>query len=284
LRLLCGWYWARAVPSEATFSRAFAEFAASELPSRMHEAVIVATHKDRLVGHVARDATAIEAREKPEKCKAAKRCRKKVKPQKGEPGWETVRRLERQQSMTLTEMLADLPRACTVGVKPDAKGHKNAWTGYKLHIDTADGDIPVTALLTAASLHDSQAAIPLATITSRRLVYLYDLMDPSYAAPEIDAACRALGHIPIVPDQCRRDKALKAEMAAESKARRRINFQTAEQVRYRERTAAERVNARLKDEFGGRFVRVRGHAKVMCHLMFGILALAVDQLMRLAAG
>jgi hypothetical protein len=28
-------------------------------------------------------------------------------------------------------------------------------------------------------------------------------------------------------------------------------------------------------------VRVRGHAKVMCHLMFGVLALTADQLMRL---
>ena len=31
------------------------------------------------------------------------------------------------------------------------------------------------------------------------------------------------------------------------------------------------MNARLKDEFGGRVIRVRRHAKVMCHLMFGIL-------------
>ena len=46
--------------------------------------------------------------------------------------------------------------------------------------------------------------------------------------------------------------------------------------------AAERsVNGRLKDEFGGRYVRVRGHAKVYCHLMFEVLALAVDQLMQL---
>jgi len=37
----------------------------------------------------------------------------------------------------------------------------------------------------------------------------------------------------------------------------------------------------LKDEFGGRHLRVRGHAKVMCHLMFGILALTADQLMRM---
>ncbi len=52
-------------------------------------------------------------------------------------------------------------------------------------------------------------------------------------------------------------------------------------VIYDFRTMAERINARLKDEFGGRFVRVRGAVKVKCHLMFGILALTVDQLIRL---
>lgn len=36
----------------------------------------------------------------------------------------------------------------------------------------------------------------------------------------------------------------------------------------------------LKDEFNGRMVRVKGHAKVMSHLMFGIVALTVDQLMK----
>lgn len=43
----------------------------------------------------------------------------------------------------------------------------------------------------------------------------------------------------------------------------------------------ERVNRRLKDDFGGRLGRVRGHAQVLCHLMFGIVALTVDHLMRL---
>ena len=46
---------------------------------------------------------------------------------------------------------------------------------------------------------------------------------------------------------------------------------------------AERVNARLKDEFGARFVRVRGAVKVKCHLMFGVLVLAVDQNLRVCA-
>jgi nitrate/nitrite transporter NarK len=45
------------------------------------------------------------------------------------------------------------------------------------------------------------------------------------------------------------------------------------------------VYSRLKDEFGGRWVRVRGWAKVMTHLMFGILALTADQIQRwLATG
>jgi len=53
-------------------------------------------------------------------------------------------------------------------------------------------------------------------------------------------------------------------------------------VRYNERTAVSGKRA-LEDEFGGRMVRVRGNAKVMCHLMFGIVALAADQILRLIA-
>ncbi len=44
-------------------------------------------------------------------------------------------------------------------------------------------------------------------------------------------------------------------------------------------TMAERVNARLKDE-SPQLLRVRGALKVKCHLMFGIVALAVDQIIR----
>jgi len=40
-------------------------------------------------------------------------------------------------------------------------------------------------------------------------------------------------------------------------------------------------NGRLKDDFGGRHIRVKGNAKVMSHLMFGVLALTADQLLRL---
>jgi len=83
LRRLCGWERQSAVPSEATFSRAFAEFARSELPARVHEALIEQHAKPRLVGHISRDATAISAREKAaKKVKAAK--------SKGEPDATTT--------------------------------------------------------------------------------------------------------------------------------------------------------------------------------------------------
>ena len=110
---------------------------------------------------------------------------------------------------------------------------------------------------------------------------LYDLMDSAYDAPQIREHSCALGHVPIIDINTRRNTALKEELKAESQRRQRIHFESPEDVRYHERSVVERVNGRLKDEFGGRMVRVRGHAKVMCHLMFGMLALTVDQLLRL---
>ena len=65
-------------------------------------------------------------------------------------------------------------------------------------------------------------------------------------------------------------------------AQAHANYREAGAARYRERTTVERVFGRLKDEFGGRHLRVRGHGKVACHLMFGVLALTVDQLLRMA--
>jgi hypothetical protein len=56
----------------------------------------------------------------------------------------------------------------------------------------------------------------------------------------------------------------------------------ADALRYNGRTVAEHTNGRLKEEFGGRHVKVRGHKKVKLHLMFGIIALFADQLLRLA--
>jgi hypothetical protein len=290
LRRLCGWESRREIPHESQFSRAFASFADSQLPQRLHAALIASTQKDRLVGHISRDSTEIEAREKPRSMPVeaapvhsdSKPQRKRGRPKKGEqPAPPEPTRIERQAKMTLAEILDELPKDCNVGAKNNSKGYKETWIGYKLHIDAADGQIPISCILTSASLHDSQAAIPLALMTAQQVISLYDLMDSAYDAAVIHEYSRGLGHIPLIDVHPRRDAALKEELQAEQKRSKLLNFNYAEDVHYRERTTVERVNARLKDEFGGRMIRVRGHAKVMCHLMFGIVALTADQILRL---
>jgi hypothetical protein len=315
LRRLCGWRSARHVPHEATFSRAFDEFARMELPQFVHEALIRETQKERLIGHIARDATAIEARERFPETRAQREARLKARkakikqqrqaaraaarqaaaaagrsyprsgrspgPEKRFPGGKRPRRLpagtrlERQRSMSLPAMLEELPRQCDWGTKKNSQGAEQHWRGYKLHLDVADGQIPISAVLTSASLHDSQVAIPLATMTTQRVTYLYELMDSAYDADHIHQQSHSLGHVPIIdPHPRRRQSQPFSPIAAPQ-------LSWAQQNRYKERTMSERVNARLKDEFGGRNLRVRGPAKVMTHLMFGILALTVDQILRI---
>lgn len=88
-------------------------------------------------------------------------------------------------------------------------------------------------------------------------------------------------HVAIIDTNPRRDAEKKAELKREPLARRSSGQIMPQAWRNRERSTVERVNRRLKNEFGGRHVRVRLHAKVLCRLMFGIVALTVDQLMRL---
>ena len=296
LLCLCGWNEFRQVPHEATFSRAFAEFAASELPQRLHEALIRNTHRDRLVGHITRDATAITARERfPFPDAPAKKLprRKRGRPRKGDRGLPT-KRLARQRRQNLADMVAELPKNCNLGAKKASNGHLHYWRGYKLPLDVADGQIPISCLLTSASLHDSQVAIPLATMTVQRVVSLYDVMDSAYDAHEIHAHSRALGHVPLIapntatvpiPHLTDRNTLRGGDRRRKLPTRRerkRPPLDPAEEKRYQIRTMSERVNARLKDEFGASRIRVRGPQKIMAHLMFGVLALTVDQLLRLS--
>ena len=285
LRRICGFENKRQIPSESTFSRAFEEFAKSQLPQRVHEILIKKAYKEDIILHVSNDSTAIEAREKPktqqkkrsdDKAKKKKRGRPKKGGRKSEP---KLTRLDKQLSMTLPEMLEDLPKECNIGCKKNSRGFIEKWTGYKFHISTADGGVPLSGILTSASIHDSQVAIPLMVLTSQCSTNLYDLYDAAYDDKQIEDYSKALNHVPIIDRNPRRNAELKKALETEAKACKVLHWKMPEKLRYNERTAAERTNARLKDEFGGRNVRVKGNAKVMCHLMFGLLALTVDQLM-----
>jgi DDE family transposase/transposase-like protein DUF772 len=295
LHQFCGWRSPLAIPHESKFSRAFAEFAAGELPQQLHAAVIEATQRPRLIGHIARDSTAIPARERVpeelmEKKRAAKKEKKKAK--RGKPkhpkgaftrgkARERGTRLKQQREQKLSTMLASLPQQCDIGAKKNSNGHEQYWRGYKLHLDVADGQLPISAVLTSASVHDSQVAIPLMTLTSQRVDYLYELMDSAYDAEHIHGQSRQLNHVPIIAIHGRRGTKKPSQMPKVFPTTPTPELTWAEQDRYKTRTMSERVNARLKDEFGANHLRVRGAAKAMAHLMFGVLALTVDQWLRM---
>ena len=273
LRRLCGWESRYSVPSKSTFSRAFSAFSQNQLAQNIHEAMIKTHYGSKLAGHVSRDATAIEVREKP-----AKKIKSDMPPMpKRKPGRprkdeklpaKPPKRLDLQPTRSLEENLNDLPARCDVGTKINSNGHKTSWIGYKLHLDSVDGDIPVSAVLTSASMHDSQAAIPLAQMTAERVTSLYDLMDSAYDAPQIKDFSYKLGHVPIIDHNPRRSGP-------------KIQVDPATQARFAQRSSAERINSTLKDNYGGSHIRVKGSAKVMTHLMFGVIVITAMQLYRL---
>lgn len=92
-------------------------------------------------------------------------------------------------------------------------------------------------------------------------------MGAAYCSNVLREHSRSLGHVPLIDHNPRKGE--------------KVEFTPSEAERYKERSQAERTNARLKDDYGGRHIRVRGNAKVKSHLMFGILTLTAAQLMRL---
>jgi hypothetical protein len=270
LRRICGWERLGEIPNESTFSRAFSEFAESRLPELVHEKLIKTYQSERLVGHICRDSTEILAREKSVPRQKVAKVRKKAgRPRKGEVRKPRIGVVERQLQMSLHEILRELPRECDYGVKKNSKGKQQGWTGYKLHIDAADGEIPISCILTSASVADVRIALPLMQITATRVTNLYDLMDKGYDSRFVREESERLGHVPIIDRKQLWNTPKVPEM------------EPARKQRYKTRTTVERVNSRLKDDFGGRNVRVKGATKVMAHLMFGILVLTADQLLKL---
>ncbi len=194
--------------------------------------------------------------------------KKRGRPKKGEekPAPEPTR-LELQRNMRLPEMLADLPSACDIGCKKNAKGYTTFWKGYKLHVDTIDGDIPVSAILTSASVHDSQVDIPLATMTEGKITYLYELKDAAYDSAILRERSEEHNHVALIDFNRRSPKDTRA-------------FTPPEKRRYKKRSSAERLNGNLKDNYGCQMIRVRGNEKVFTHLMFGVICIAIEQTLR----
>ena len=151
LRRICGFE--GKLPSLGTFSNCFGEFAKLEIARLAHESLIREVYEGKLVGHVSRDSTAIDSREKPSKKEgcatehANDSGQKKGRSKKGESRQpKEPTRIQRQLTMTVEQMLSELPTVCDVGSKKNSKDNPDWWIGYKLHLDVDDHGIPLTAV------------------------------------------------------------------------------------------------------------------------------------------
>lgn len=272
LRLICGF---TVVPSAATFSRRLAYLSKGDILGRTLNGLGSDFHKDRIVGHVCRDSTAITARDSPANRKKDVKPepkRKRGRPRKGESRPEKRRsRLERQLRMKPGKAVAELDKACAWGCKTNSQGNVMFWKGYKLHLDVTDRGIPVTAVVTGANVHDSQVAIPMEKLTERKLDFLYSVMDSAYDAAPIWSYVSGKGRVPLIDPNKRR--------GAE-----RTTFTPAQRERFKVRTTVERANSHLKDWLLPAQIYVRGIGKVSFMLMCGVLMLAAIKVLQATVG
>jgi hypothetical protein len=261
------------VPSAATFSRRMAELAKKETMSRIIDSLARKYFKGRIIGHVSRDSTAIEAREKPANKKKDVALeilpkRKRGRPRKGESRPEKkVRRLTRQLKLKPGKALAALDSRCNWGCKRNSQGNVTFWKGYKLHLDVSDFGIPITAVLTGANVHDSQAALPMAKLTERKVTHLYDLMDSAYDVPEIREYEKGKGRVALIDFNKRRCK-------------EPLQFDPAEKERFKGRSTVERANSHLKDRLIPAKIFVRGIKKVSFQILCGVVCLSVLKILQ----
>ena len=228
--------------------------------------------KGRLVGHINRDSTAIPVRETPVNkkpdVKIQKKHHKRGRPRKGEIRHQKEPSvLELQTGRSARNSLSKLQKDCAWGCKKNSQGKVSYWKGYKLHLDVTDIGLPITAILTGANVHDSQAAIPMEKLTEKKVQHLYSVMDAAYDAKPINDYIRSQDRVPLIDPNKRK--------GSESRS-----FDPAEKSRFKVRTTVERANAHLKDWLIPNQIFVRGFQKVSFLLMSAVVCLAALKILQ----
>jgi hypothetical protein len=262
LRLMCGF---TKVPGKASFSRAFSYLVEMGIMPGMLESLAKETFKGKVVYHVSRDSTAINAREKVEK----KDNKKHEKPQKkrGRPPKTAKKQekqpseMEKQAAQSPSDSLEKLNKNSSFGCKKNSQRNISFWKGYKLHLDVSDTGFPITACVTGANVHDSMLAIPMEKMTEQRVTFCYSLMDSAYDAQTINDFIISRERVPIIDPNKRRNE-------------NRPQLDPAKQERYKIRSFVERTNSHLKDNLIPKALYVKGHAKVSFVLFAAVICLA----------
>lgn len=288
LRILCGWRYAKKIPSETKFSRVFKELSDLKIAEKTQQKFVEAYLSDKIFHYNATDATKIPLREKPVKVEKIEKTKyKRGRPKKGETREPIKPKILTQQNkmQTVEEMLTLVSTDCGVGIKQNSKGNREVWIGGKLHISAVDGDIPITAFYSGANVHDSSVSLPLMQETSQRVNYLYDLQDAGYDADIIREFSIKLNHRPIIDINPKNSKELKAKIALTEEEKEKFKFfnlpQSSDIHHYNQRSMVERVNKYLKDDFGCNTIYYQGANKVASVLAFGILSICIHQSLKL---
>ena len=175
-----------------------------------------------------------------------------------------------QLAQTNSEILARLPVVCNYGSKRDSNGNQHSWKGYKLHIAVNDYNVPVAAMVTSASTHDSLCAIPLIRITEQRIDNLYYLMDKGYDSSAIHTETDSHGKVALIDFNHRGDK---------NDTRK---FDQNEQRHYGNRAFSESCFSNLKMQYLPSYILYRGISKVKCLLNLALSVITATQIIKYA--
>lgn len=255
LRVICGFDGrSNVVPSESTFSREFKELSKLGIGDKIHQYLVTEHCSSELYEHLSFDASAVAV---------AEHAIKVVGPDK-------KRTVAEQSTMNTDEILADLPTVCNFGTKKNSNGKTETWKGFKLHIVANEDSIPLAAMVTSASVHDSLCAIPLIRITEERVDGLYYLGDKGYDAAAIRAEIELHGKVPLIDFKNNRNGGSTGEF---------IGNQI---ERYKKRTFVEGVFSNLKMNYLPRYILYRGIEKVRTVLNLALSVITAFQIIKYA--
>lgn len=288
LRVICGWRYHNDIPSESKFSRVFKEFSQQRIATKAHDVFIEKYLSETLFFYHSMDATAVELREKAvQSKKEVKPKRRQGRPRKGEEGPpKKPSILQQQEQMNTTEeMLSLIKTECNTSIKQNSKGNRHRWIGGKLHLSVVDGDIPITALYSSATVHDSSLALPLIKESSQKVTYLYDLADAAYDNKIIKTYSQKHNHRPIIDVNPKNSKKLKAKIALDKSEKKILStlnlYNGLDDIHYNQRSSVERVNAYLKDSYGCSKIYYQGAQKVASVFAFAVLSVCITQSLKL---
>ena len=286
--MICGWRYHNEIPSESKFSRVFTEFSKQRIATKAHDVFIENYLSETLFFYHSMDATAVELREKAvQSKKEVKPKRRQGRPRKGEEGPpKKPSILQQQEQMSDTEeMLSLIKTECNTSIKQNSKGNRHRWIGGKLHLSVVDGDIPITALYSSATVHDSSLALPLIKQSSQKVTYLYDLADAAYDNKIVKNYSELHNHRPIIDVNPKNSKKRKAQIALAKSEKKILGslglHKNSDDLHYNQRSSVERVNAYLKDSYGCSKIYYKGAQKVASVFAFAVLSVCITQSLKL---